>query len=663
MAEKDAIETLRDALVVAKQKLRQQGEALKRLTAEPLRFATVVAIKEPEPLPPPSEKATPKPASRRELTYDARVVVLDGQHQGRVGVIISHSVNHNGYANVAFDDGGSCWFYANTSNRDYRPDNRVEPLDGPTPRVLTVGDKVRVVDGSKYDIDAGTKGTVERVLDNTDGADSWVQVGISTKFGTSRSYEFHYFPPLLLALENEAERVDEEEAPRHGTATVLFDGKEVEVVLPTDKPVVVGDTVKLSMQSLQIVDVVSTLLAGEVVGVQKVLDEASSEVDFQGGTRAVYNGRFSGQLKDGDRVVLDPSGLVIIRNLGQEDKKDTLFAFTEKTGVTWDMIGGLDEAKRQMVEAIELPYRYGAYYTFYGKKPLKGLLLYGPPGCGKTMRGKAAATALAALHEGKGADTCFMYVKAPEILNKFVGASEATIRRMFAAARAHRDAHGYPAVIFLDEADAILGKRGSGISSDIERTIVPMFLAEMDGFEDTGAVVILATNRADTLDPAVVRDGRIDRKILVARPTPEAATAIFGLHLGKVPLKNGYTHRDLAARAAAELFSPAHALYEVRLKDGGTKCFTFGHLASGALIAGIVDQATSVALARDITDGKPQGLTAADIDDAVVRAFAQTRDLNHDDDLRAFAEGFTRDVTHIDRTRGPVFVAAGGGVQ
>lgn len=662
MAEKDAIATLKEALSRAKDKLRQQGEALKRLTAEPLRFATVVAIKEPEPLPPPPEKAAPKPASWEELTRHTRVVVLDGRHKGQTARIIQ-GANENGFVQVEFGTGDSGWFYADPQKRRYRSKSTVEPADGKTPRLLTVGDKVRVVNGDIHGIDRGTKGTVERVLDNNDSVDSWVRVRFSKLFGEARSFDFHCFPPLLLALEDETERADEDEAQRHGTATVLFDGKEVEVVLPTDKPVQVGDTVKLSMQSLQIVDVVSTLLAGEVVGVQKVLDAASSEVDFQGGTRAVYNGRFSGQLKDGDRVVLDPSGLVIIRNLGQEDKKDTLFAFTEKTGVTWDMIGGLDEAKRQMVEAIELPYRYGEYYRFYGKSPLKGLLLYGPPGCGKTMLGKAAATALASLHEGKGADTCFMYVKAPEILNKFVGASEATIRRMFAAARAHRDAHGYPAVIFLDEADAILGRRGSGISSDIERTIVPMFLAEMDGFEDTGAIVILATNRADTLDPAVVRDGRIDRKILVARPTPESATAIFGLHLGRVPLRNGYTHRDLAARATAELFSPAHALYEVQLKDGSTTCFTFGHLASGALIAGIVDQATSVALARDIADGAPQGLTPADIDDAVARAFAQARDLNHDDDLRAFAEGFTRDVTRIDRSRSPVFVAAGGGVQ
>ena len=661
MAERDALQTLRDALVAAKEKLRQQGEALKRLTAEPLRFATVVAIKEPEPLPPPSEKAAPKPAPWQELTLDTRVVVLDGQYKGRTGEI-TQETNGNGYVEVRFDDGGRCFFYADPTKRSYQPNIKVEAADGP-PRILKEGDEIRVVEDRGSDSAVGTRGRIERVLVETDGADSWVRVKFPKRLGSGTTRDFHYFPPPVLALKDEAAHEALAEAPRHGTATVLFDGKEVEVVLPTDRPVVVGDTVKLSMQSLQIVDVVSTLLAGEVVGVQKVLDAASSEVDFQGGTRAVYNGRFSGQLKDGDRVVLDPSGLVIIRNLGQEDKKDTLFAFTEKTGVTWDMIGGLDEAKRQMVEAIELPYRYGEYYRFYGKKPLKGLLLYGPPGCGKTMLGKAAATALASLHEGKGADTCFMYVKAPEILNKFVGASEATVRRMFAAARAHRDAHGYPAVIFLDEADAILGRRGSGISSDIERTIVPMFLAEMDGFEDTGAVVILATNRADTLDPAVVRDGRIDRKILVARPTPEAATAIFGLHLGKVPLRNGYTHRDLAARATEELFSPAHALYEVRLKDGGTKCFTFGHLASGALIAGIVDQATSVALARDIADGAPQGLTPADIDDAVARAFAQARDLNHDDDLRAFAEGFTRDVTHIDRTRGPVFVAAGGGVQ
>lgn len=659
MAEKDAIQTLKDALAAAKQTLREQGDALKRLTAEPLRFATVVAIRTPEDAPTTTAKAPSSPASAESLTLGTEVRVLDGRFKGLTGTV-TDPANHNGYVLVRLANGQRAYFYVDPTRGSFFRGRLVEPTTGEKARLLSVGDEVRVVDGSAVssEVKVDQKGIVTKLVADNNAADTKVEVQFKELSGNER-FTFCYKPPVLLLLADDVER---QEVP-HGTAIVLFDGKEVEVVLPTDKPVQVGDTVKLSMQSLQIVDVVSTLLAGEVVGVQKVLDDASSEVDFQGGTRAVYNGRFSGQLKDGDRVVLDPSSLVIIRNLGQEDKKDSLFAFTEKTGVTWDSIGGLDEAKRQMIEAIELPYRYGAYYTFYGKKPLKGLLLYGPPGCGKTMLGKAAATALAALHEGKGADTCFMYVKAPEILQKFVGTSEATIRRMFAAARKHRDAHGYPAVIFIDEADAILGKRGSGISSDIERTIVPMFLAEMDGFEDTGAVVILATNRADTLDPAIVRDGRIDRKILVDRPTPTTATAIFELHLGKVPLKNGYTHRDLAEQATQALFAPSRSLYDVRLKDGSTKCFTFGHLASGALIAGIVDQATSAALARDIVAGTPEGLTPADIDDAVERSYAQARHLNHEDDLQAFADGFARDVSRVDRAPRRVFAAAEGGIQ
>lgn len=647
MSESQALTVLKQALISAKEKLRTQGEMLARLTKEPLRFATVIAIRVPAPVVP----APPKDADVADFEKGTSVRILRGDFTGEVGTLLRHVGDGDVHVRLVSKQLLVC----NVDPQfEYRLERSfAEPLS-PKEQFL-VGAKYRVITGRHA-------GMVGELLDYQDKKYLDLQYPVERNIGYLRfdgachlgeTCKHDYF----LDLPRTIELVDAVASERKATAIVLFDGKEVEVELPEEPPVHVGDTVKLSMQTLQIVDVVSTLLAGEVVGVQKVLDDASCEVDFQGGTRAVYSGRFSGQLKDGDRVVLDPSGLVVIRNLGQEDQKDTLFAFTEKTHVSWDSIGGLDDAKRQLIEAIELPYRFAEHYAFYGKKPLKGLLLYGPPGCGKTMLGKAAATALAQLHDGKGADTCFMYVKAPEILNKFIGTSEATVRRLFAAARAHKAAHGYPAVIFIDEADAILGKRGSGISSDIERTIVPMFLAEMDGFDESAAVVLLATNRADTLDPAIVRDGRIDRKVKVDRPTAQTAPTIFGLHLASVPLNNGYTHQKLAARATAELFSPTRVLYELHLKDGGCHPFTFGHLASGALIAGIADRATSRALARDIAAGVNAGLRAEDLDAAVQDAFLEIRDLNHDDEVRAFATPYGREVARIETRR---FAAAGG---
>jgi proteasome-associated ATPase len=327
----------------------------------------------------------------------------------------------------------------------------------------------------------------------------------------------------------------------------------------------------------------------------------------------VLNGRSI--VEKGDRVVLDTSGSVILQNLGKDDER---FRFTAETNVSWDDIGGLVEAKQQMIEVIELPHRNPELYEFYGKKPVKGVLLYGSPGCGKTMLGKATAT-------------------------------EATIRQLFERARKHKAEFGYPAVIFIDEADAILGKRGTGISSDIERTIVPMFLTEMDGLEDSGAVVILATNRPDVLDPAVVRDGRIDRKIKITRPDRSGAVDIFELNLNGMPLNNGYSVKELAETGADQLFSKERVLYHVRLKGDNRMDLTLGQICNGGMIAGIVDQATSTAMHRDIETGEPQGLRKEDIIGAVDAVFCQNLGLNHTDELTDFTHDFREDVVGIRR--------------
>lgn len=434
---------------------------------------------------------------------------------------------------------------------------------------------------------------------------------------------------------------------------VLFEGRLLQVEEP-EKEVKPGDQVLLNQETMQIIDVAKPVYAGDIAIVRRAIDEQSSEVEHQGQVRVVLNGKLAAKPEVGDRVVLDSNALVIGVNLGKEDER---FSFTAETNVTWSDIGGLAEAKKQMIEAIELPFRYPEIYKHYGKKPIKGVLLYGPPGCGKTMLGKAAATALAKLHNGKSVSSGFIYVKGPEILDRFVGVAEATIRSIFQRSRKHKEQHGYPAVIFIDEADAILGRRGSGISSDIERTIVPQFLAEMDGPEETGAIVLLATNRADILDPAVTRDGRVDRKIKISRPNLESARDIFALYLKSVPLSNGYTREELAKTAALELFSEQRALYTVSLNGshkGKTLSFTLGHLASGAMVAGVVDQATSLALHRDIeaqSEGKPAGMSKDDLVRAVECVFRQNFDLDHNDEMKEFVYDYRNDVVAINKLR------------
>ncbi len=432
-----------------------------------------------------------------------------------------------------------------------------------------------------------------------------------------------------------------------GTAVIIIKGELLEVLLPKDRDIKPGDTVAVVLETMQIVDVAETQCGGDIGYVRRVIDETFSEVDYQSSVRVVFNGKFD-KLEKGDRVVLDGAAIVITRNLGKDDER---FSFTAETNVTWNEIGGLVEAKRQMIEAVELPHRNPEIFRFYKKKPVKGVLLYGPPGCGKTMLGKATATALADIYKGKTKSSGFIYVKGPEILDRFVGVAEATIRQIFARARKHKETHGYPAVVFIDEADAILAKRGSGISSDIERTIVPMFLTEMDGLEDSGALVILATNRCDILDPAVVRDGRIDRKIKIDRPTAENAADIFRLNLKQVPLSQGSTHEELAKLGSTELFAARRALYQIRTNSKGILNFTLGQVVNGGMIVSIVDQATSLALHRDLSAKQQQGLCKDDLVAAVDAVERQNRDLNHADDLAEFVHDFREDVLGIQKLR------------
>jgi len=414
---------------------------------------------------------------------------------------------------------------------------------------------------------------------------------------------------------------------KDGTATfVLAHSSGIfEVLAPDDMELSPGDGVRVNMQTSAIVAPAQIDGHGGIAVVSKLLDE-QIEIELDGRTAMIYRGKLAPE--KGERVVLDMTGCVAIRNLGRDEER---FRFDATSGISWDDIGGLKDVKSQMIEAIELPHRHPELYEKYGKKPVAGVLLYGPPGCGKSMIGKATSTALAGVfgsdHGG------FFYVKGPEILNEYVGRSEATIRELFERARRFKDENGHPAVVFIDEADAVLGRRGTGISSDMEKTIVPMFLTEMDGLEASGALVILATNRQDTLDPAVVREGRIDRHIRVSRPDRAATKEIFDLYLSDVP-----SEPDLAELGTEELFDTSRNFANVQTSRGVLP-FTLGCIVHGGMVENIVDQATSFAIARDLEKPRSKaGVKAEDITRAVERVFVQNRDLDHKDALRELQE-------------------------
>jgi proteasome-associated ATPase len=509
----------------------------------------------------------------------------------------------------------------------------------PNPDAFEEGVKVRIIASGRYNGDIiGKIGTIVHEIDY----DGEVTVRFDDEQGGSG-----YFGVGKRGAKNS--RLELQLLKSAGTATVVHGGQYLELLIPYGKQVRAGDTVALTTKTMQIIDVVEQISIGETTTVRQVIDESASEVDWQGASRVVVHGTSIGKLQKGDRVVLDSTGSVVVRNLGKEEER---FNLEIETKVSWDDIGGLEEAKQQMIEVIEMPHRHPDLYRFYGKKPIKGVLLYGPPGCGKTMLAKATATALARIYNGGSTSHGFLYVKGPEILDRYVGTAEGLIRNIFRRARKHKEEHGYPAVIFIDEADAILGKRGMGISSDIERTIVPMFLAEMDGLEDSGAVVLLATNRPDVLDPAVVRDGRIDRKVKITRPTLESTADIFLLNLRNMPLNNGYTPQHVAELGAAELFSESRTLYEIQLNtENGPeqRRFTLANLTNGGMIANIVDQATSIAMHRDMTNGRPAGLKCDDVVQAIDGVFRQNLDLNHTDELTDFVGEYRDKVQSIRR--------------
>jgi len=382
----------------------------------------------------------------------------------------------------------------------------------------------------------------------------------------------------------------------------------------------------------QIVEVIEVPLAGGEATVKRLFDGDMMEIEGFGGGTMVFKGAIADEVKVGDLILMDRSGTVALKTI----PKIKSHSVETATGVCWNDIGGQDVAVSILQEAIEGPLKHSALYKAYGKKPLKGVLMSGPPGCGKTLIAKATANAVREAHGGSEAETGFIYVKGPEVLNMWVGNTESQIRSLFTQAREHKEEHGYPAVVFIDEADAILGKRGSSHGSILSSTIVPTFLAEMDGLVDSGAFILLATNRPDILDPAIVREGRIDRKVVVGRPGLRESVDILKIHL--LRSKTHDKVDDLAGAAAGELFSESHALYKLSLKGKGIHTFYMRNLISGALLAGVVDQATSIAIQRDLKTGKASGLRVDDMKEAVVQIVRSNRGLNHDDDLLLFAE-------------------------
>ena len=438
-------------------------------------------------------------------------------------------------------------------------------------------------------------------------------------------------------------RVNEED----GSVDVHSGGRKMRVsVLPE----LVGDIE--AGQEVVLNDSMSVIMArrhdqtGEVATVKELL---------AGGRRALVVGRGDEErvvelatelvgtgLHSGDSVMVDPRSGLLLELLPRPEVEDLVLE--EVPDVSYEDVGGLDAQIEQIVDAVELPFLHQDLFAEYDLPAPKGILLYGPPGCGKTLIAKAVANSLAGkVSEVSGdaeARSYFLNIKGPELLNKYVGETERQIRLVFQRAR-EKSEQGWPVIVFFDEMESLFRTRGTGISSDIESTIVPQLLAEIDGVETLRNVIVIgASNREDLIDPAILRPGRLDVKIKIERPDETAAAAIFSRYLvGDLPIDEdlvattGGGDRNKAALAmidetVAEMYSDEeqNRFLEVTYQNGDKEVLHFRDFASGAMVENIVRRAKKLAIKRQLAGGS-KGIRTEDMVHSVRQEFREHEDL------------------------------------
>ena len=452
-------------------------------------------------------------------------------------------------------------------------------------------------------------------------------------------------------IENMRTEVDKLSAPPNGYGVLLevnSDGSVDVLVSGRKMRVRVADGIESDSlsrgaevvlnESMNVVMVRGTEPAGEVVTIIELLED---------GTRAMVTARNDERrvvsladslrgtnVRSGDLYLYDAKSSVLLERLHQPDVEDLLLE--EVPDVTYEDIGGLDNQIEQIADAVELPFLHTELFGEYRLPAPKGILLYGPPGCGKTMIAKAVANSLAKkVAERTGADKArsyFINVKGPELLNKYVGETERQIRQIFVRAR-EKSEEGWPVIVFFDEMDSMFRARGTGVSSDMESTIVPQLLAELDGVEGLSNVMVIgATNREDLIDPAILRPGRLDVKIKVDRPSVSAARQIFSRYLvAELPYAFEKDVPDLDALidlTVTEMYrtDATTEFLEVTYQNGDRETLYFKDFASGAMIDNIVRRAKKYAIKRQLA-GERGGIGPSDLVRSIRDEFRENEDL------------------------------------
>ena len=433
-----------------------------------------------------------------------------------------------------------------------------------------------------------------------------------------------------------------------GTVDIFSGGRKMRVALHPDlehEDLVRGQEIVLN-ESFNVVLARSPEVSGEVVTLKEVLED---------GLRAIIVGRadeervaelgatlLGEKLRAGDTILMDSRTGLLLEKLPRPEVEELVLE--EVPDISYDDVGGLDDQIEAIKDAVELPFLHRDLFEEHRLPAPKGILLYGPPGCGKTLIAKAVANSLAKkvaeVTGDKTAKSYFLNIKGPELLNKYVGETERQIRLVFQRAR-EKSEEGMPVIVFFDEMDSLFRTRGSGISSDMESTIVPQLLAEIDGVEALKNVIVIgASNREDLIDPAILRPGRLDVKIKIERPNETAAAQIFSRYLTPdLPLDadevEGVGGGDPAKAVLAMIERTVEEMYkteeenqfiEVTYQNGDKEVMYFKDFSSGAMIENIVRRAKKLAIKRQIA-GAGRGIRVDDLIESIHQEFKEHEDL------------------------------------